>query len=147
MREERQLLITKERGVFGKDFQMSRSMTATRSARGLGWTSLAIGAAEMLAPRKIESLLGLEPCSKQRRLMRLLGFRELMHGAGLFAQKGSPTGTTNALWARVAGDVLDTAMLAAAALKTHRPVRFAAISAAVLAIGAIDLFCAARGDR
>ena len=117
------------------------------SARGLGWTSLAIGTMEFLAPRTVESLLGLERCPKQRRIMRLLGLRELMHGATLRSQQGSPHGAKKAIWARVAGDALDTAMLAAAAFKTRRPARFAVITAAVLAIGAVDLICAARGDR
>jgi hypothetical protein len=127
-------------------YNMSRPMSVSDAARGLGWTSLVIGTAEVVAPRRIESLLGLEHCPKRRRVMRLMGLRELMHGATLLSQKGSPKGKRTALWARVAADAVDSALLAVAATKTRRPARFAAVTAAVFAIGAIDLLCAARGN-
>jgi hypothetical protein len=119
-------------------------MDVANPTRVLGWVSLAIGTAEFVAPERIESLLGLEHCPQQRRMVRLLGMRELMHGASLLFEKRSPSGAKKALWARVAGDVVDTAMLAVAAAKTRRPARFATITAAVLAIGAMDLLCASR---
>lgn len=109
----------------------------------LGWVSMVIGAAEVLAPRKIMSMLGIERRPRRERLTRLLGGRELLHGASLLSGR-SARGTRQALWGRVAGDVLDTAVLARAAFKTRRPMRFALCSAAVLGIGALDLYAATR---
>ena len=48
------------------------------------------------------------------------------------------------LWSRVAGDVLDSALLGVAATKTKKPFAFAVVTAMVLGIGLADLLCAKR---
>ncbi|MEA3038457.1 MAG: hypothetical protein QOE79_970 [Sphingomonadales bacterium] len=83
-----------------------RSLTPTdRVARGLGWFSLALGAAELIAPGKLGKALGLEG---KETLLRAYGGREI--GAGIWALSDTPA---PAIWARVAGDVVDLGTLVA----------------------------------
>jgi hypothetical protein len=79
--------------------------TADRVARGLGWFSLALGAAEIVAPGRLAKALGLEG---HERLLRAYGGREI--GAGMWALTDTPA---PAIWSRVAGDVVDLGTLAA----------------------------------
>src|SRR3546814_13807869 len=64
-----------------------KSIDTTTMNKGLGWFSLALGAAELFAPAKIASLAG-APGSAA--LSRAFAARELAAGAGLFH---SPTST------------------------------------------------------
>jgi hypothetical protein len=113
--------------------------TTEKEARGLGVASLAIGLTELAAPRKLERMMGIGD-GENTTLMRLMGVREVMHGVDILAHDDP----TESVWRRVAGDVLDTALLGMAARKTKRPGMFAAITATVLAIGVMDLMCAMR---
>jgi hypothetical protein len=113
--------------------------TTEKEARGLGVASLAIGLTELAAPRKLERMMGIGD-GDNTTLMRLMGVREVMHGIDILAHDDP----TESVWRRVAGDVLDTALLGMAARKTKRPGMFTAITVAVLAIGAMDLMCAMR---
>jgi hypothetical protein len=82
-----------------------RSLTTTdRVARGLGWFSLALGLAELVAPGKLGKALGLEG---KETLLRAYGGREI--GAGIWALSDTPA---PAIWARVAGDLVDLGTLA-----------------------------------
>src|SRR5262245_36203555 len=71
---------------------------AERLSRGLGWCSVALGLAELLAPRGVARLLGVAECPG---LIRAVGARELVSGLGLFTGR-RPAGW---LWTRIAGDV------------------------------------------
>lgn len=83
-----------------------RSLTLTdRVARGLGWFSLGLGLAEIIAPGKLGRALGLEG---KETLLRAYGGREI--GAGVWALSDTPA---PAIWARVAGDLVDLGTLAA----------------------------------
>lgn len=107
-------------------------------ARGLGWFSAALGAAELLAPRRVARACGLE---SRAGVLRAYGAREMMAGLGLLM--GGPL----SFWlrARAAGDVLDLATLTPAALAGGRKGRRAAIAAAaVLGVTALDVLGAAR---
>lgn len=78
-------------------------------ARALGWLSVALGAAELLAPRRVSHAAGVDTPAN---LVRGCGARELVTGAGLLsASRPEPW-----VWGRVAGDLLDigTVMLAPA---------------------------------
>jgi hypothetical protein len=108
----------------------------------LGLASLGIGLTELAAPRFVENLLGLDDQPRHRGILQVLGVRELMHGIGILTAKNGDGQLTSSVWARVAGDVLDTALLGVAATKTRRPASFAAVAAAVAAIGVADLCCA-----
>lgn len=112
--------------------------------QALGMVSVGIGLTELLAPRFVEQLLGLDDRQRYRGILQVLGIRELMHGVGILTASHNDCRRVSGVWARVAGDVLDTALLAGAATKTRRPARFAAVAAAVGAIGVADLFCALK---
>jgi len=119
---------------------MSRhySQTAKTEARALGWASIGIGLAEIAAPNKIQDLLGVPDEPTHRGVLRMLGVRELMHGFSLLTAEKSRGELSPSVWSRVAGDVLDTAVLGVAATKTRSPAKFAAVSAVILGIGLLD---------
>ena len=122
----------------------SEKETDVQVAHGLGWTSVAIGLAELAAPRQVEALLGLEDRRERRGILRVLGLRELMHGFSLLTEDKPGAAMRSAVWSRVAGDVLDTALLGVAGLKTKNPGRFAAVAASVMVIGLLDAVWATR---
>jgi hypothetical protein len=113
------------------------------AVKALGVASIGIGATELLAPHLVERMMGLDPSESTHGTLRALGVRELMHGVGILAD-GSPSRLAAGIWSRVAGDVLDTALLTAAAMRTHKPLSFAATTATVMAIGALDVLYAVR---
>lgn len=119
---------------------MSHTVSNDLCARGLGIASIGIGLTELMAPQKVESMLGLEDRPLHQGILRVLGVREIMDGVSILTEKKPAAG----MWSRVAGDVLDTALLGVAARKTRNPKSFAAVSAMVMAIGLADLLCARR---
>ena len=74
------------------------------AARNLGILSLALGAGALLMPGPVSRLSGLEP---HRRLLPLVGLRELAAGIGLLSSRNP----TPWLWSRVAGDGMDLAVI------------------------------------
>lgn len=126
-------------------------------ARGLGFFSLALGLAELAAPRQVarvadmgdldgagglRRLAGQTPLPSSQSLVRGYGLRELGAGAGLLASADPEPW----VWGRVAGDVLD---IATVALAPRRRTMFgrsggsrAGTLVALLAVTAIDLYCA-----
>jgi uncharacterized membrane protein len=109
-----------------------------RVARGLGWFSIGLGLAELLAPRVVAKLCGGQ--GKHTGLIRLYGLREIAAGLMIFSEgRKSAAG----LWARVAGDAMDLATLALAAAnpRTNKfGVAFATVN--VLGVTALDVLCA-----
>jgi hypothetical protein len=80
--------------------------SADELARALGWFSIGLGLAELLAPRQFTRTFGLEG---REALVRSYGLREIGHGIlSLSPDKAA------GLWSRVAGDALDLATLASA---------------------------------
>src|SRR3954471_18313965 len=67
-------------------------------ARFLGWFSIGLGMAELLAPREMARLGGV----RQEGLLQAYGLREIATGIGILSSP-QPAGW---LWARVAGDAL-----------------------------------------
>ena len=115
-----------------------KEIGAEKVARGLGWFSIGLGLAELLAPRAVARLCGGE--GKHTLLIRLYGLREIAAGLMIFSQGRKPA---MGVWSRVAGDALDLATLAAAAVnpRTNKAgVAFA--TANVLGVTAIDVMCA-----
>ena len=113
-------------------------MNAEQLARGLGYFSLGLGLSELLAPRAIAKISGLD--EKDTGTIRLMGLREIFHGLGIFAQGRRPK---EAVWSRVAGDALDLAALGAAfASPKSAKGRLAFATANVLAVTALDVICA-----
>ncbi len=110
---------------------------AERAARALGWTSLALGAAELLAPAWLCRQLGVDDHAP---LVRAMGAREVASGVGILAAGDPAPG----VWARVGGDALDLALLGAAARGSRRRRGVAVAVALVAGIAARDVWCAAR---
>jgi hypothetical protein len=143
---ERLMRQVKERASDMADALPDVEVEAVDAARALGWASLAIGAAELIAPQHIESLLGLPNDKERQGAIRALGVRELGHGLNILGadDDGPNAQLASAVWARVAGDVLDTVCLGKASHYTKAPGQFFAVSAIVAAIGIADLWCAAK---
>jgi uncharacterized membrane protein len=117
-----------------------QSMDAERLARGLGWFSLGLGLAEILAPRAVAKIAGVR--GRNSGLIRLFGLREIASGVAIFAQGKRPA---TALWSRVAGDALDITSLALAfASPDSDKGRVAFATANVLGVTALDVLCAQR---
>ena len=132
-----------EAPVNGREFGDGRRqgtlkyMDAEQLARGLGWFSLGLGLAELLAPRGVAKVAGLRGSTG---LIRLFGLREIASGLAIFTQGNRPAG---ALWSRVVGDALDLACLGAAfASPDSNKGRVAFATANVLAVSALDVLCA-----
>jgi len=116
------------------------NMDPERLARGLGWFSIGLGLAEVLAPRGVAKVAGVS--GDNAGLIRLFGLREIAHGLAIFAQGRRPAG---AVWSRVVGDALDLAALGAAfASPRTDKARAAFATANVLAVTALDVLCAQR---
>jgi hypothetical protein len=105
----------------------------------LGQNAIGLGLWGLLAPRSVNRFLGLRNAPEATRV--LFGAREMATGMALFAD---PT-RASALWARVAGDVFDIALLSALTRRAN-PKRDNARLAlgAVLAITALDVVTAFR---
>lgn len=78
-----------------------------RRAKGLGWLSIALGLPQIIAPRGVMALIGASRDRGMHATALLVGIRELAVGIGLLARPRS----SGLLWARVAGDVMDLALL------------------------------------
>ena len=102
--------------------------------RGLGYFSIGLGLAELLAPRQVSRGAGMH---RQNYLLRGFGLREIATGIGILtASNPRPW-----LWGRVAGDVLDVATVAVTA-DGRKPGRLGSSFAALLGVGLLDLYCA-----
>lgn len=112
-----------------------------RLADALGWFSVGLGLAQLVAPDRMAQLVGAHDGPRSRTLMRTLGVRELASGVGILSS--SSPGPW--LWARVAGDMMDLALLGnVAAREEARRTRTLAATAAVLGVAALDAFAGQR---
>jgi len=105
-------------------------------ARGLGWFSIGLGAAEVIAPGSVTRLVGTR---NHKWLTRSYGLRELAAGAGILSNR-KPAGW---LWSRVAGDIVDLTSLGLA-LTSRRNKRGRTLFgiASVAGVTALDVKCA-----
>jgi hypothetical protein len=115
------------------------SIRSQKIARGLGLFSLGLGVAELVAPRQLQRLLGVSG-RQSRGLLQVLGVREFMHGVDLLSHRHVAPGVLS----RVAGDLLDGALLSLAGKKTRNPKGLLAAAAMVLPVVALDIWCAKR---
>jgi uncharacterized membrane protein len=105
-------------------------------ARSLGWFSIGLGLAEVVAPRGLGKLIGMKPTRQGMNVLRLMGLREIGAGPGMIA---NPT-SRGWVAARVIGDTLDLALLAGL-LAAGSKNRYKTLSAllAVLGVATLDL--------
>ncbi len=119
-------------------------MKQTRSsklANFLGWFSIALGLAELFAPRRVGRMVGVEGDGS---LVQAYGLRELLGGVGILAARQKAPW----LWARVAGDLMDMATLAPGlySIRRNRQLASGLAVAAVAAIGLLDIYSAAQAQ-
>ena len=104
-------------------------------ARGLGIFSIALGIAEVAAPRALARWLGMRG---QARLIQAYGVREIATGIGILASKDP----TPWIWGRVAGDGLDVATLLTGLETENRKRHNVMVAlAAVAGVTALDVYC------
>jgi len=108
----------------------------TRLTRFLGWFSIGLGMAEMVAPHMIARISGTRDRGP---LIRAYGLREIAVGAGILTRQDPGPW----LWMRVAGDVVDLASLAGGSRPGKRIATVGAI-AAVAGVTALDILSAQR---
>jgi len=134
-----------ERGP-SKGWQQSGSTDrgTERLAKALGWFSLGLGLAQIAAPESVARWIGVSEDDENLALMRTVGLREITSGFGILSRP-RPSGW---LWSRVAGDVMDLALLSSA-LKSDRTERgrVSAATAAVVGITALDLLASEQVSR
>ena len=118
---------------------------AHAAARGLGWLSIGLGAAMLAAPRALCRLAGVGHVPMAPMIARGVGGRELGHAVSLLGSRKA----TRWVWARVAGDAMDLAMLGMALAKSDRRGRRRVMTttAAIGAITVADLVTAIAGSR
>lgn len=110
-------------------------------ARGLGWLSLGLGVAELVAPRSLGRAVGTDVPPA---LVRACGLRELASGIGILTSSDPRPW----VWSRVAGDALDLAALAPALGPGNRKRAAAGLAfGTVAAVTALDVACAAALER
>lgn len=110
-------------------------------AKGLGLFGIGLGLAEIFAPRQWARLIGVK---SRPALFTALGGREILSGVGILAQR-RPAGW---LWSRVAGDVMDLALLGVAfASEDSEETKVEAAAGAVAGVMILDVICAVQHSR
>ncbi len=114
--------------------------TTSALVKALSGASFGLGLSELVGPGKVAAVAGVDDTGRSRRVIRALGVRECGHGAALLG------GPDTLVWTRVAGDVLDMALLlAGVAARGRGRRRRGTISAVVLTgIAGLDLYTALR---
>lgn len=121
---------------------MSASV-AKQAGLGLGLFSLALGAAELMAPGRIARVLVLDPEGPATTTLKAFGIREVAAGAMLVR---GPAVSSN-VWNRVAGDAIDIGSLLLALRTTRKPAAVAGALAFVGAVTAVDFWTARALDK
>lgn len=109
---------------------------------GLGIFSIALGAVEIIANRRIARAFDQDDATT-RNTLKAFGVREIAAGANLLA---APAHSTN-MWNRVAGDAIDMAALGLAARRAPKSAGVWGAVAFVAAAAAIDYLTARGLDR
>jgi uncharacterized membrane protein len=123
----------------GRDWQSY--LSEERLPESLGWFSIGLGLAAIAAPRALSRLIG---ANGNGLVLRAVGLRELASGIGILTNP-QPGGW---LWARVAGDLMDLALLRMAfARRDASPLRLSAASAAVAGVAVLDVRCSLEHSK
>jgi uncharacterized membrane protein len=121
--------------------QTDGMLSGDRLAQALGWFSVGLGLAAVTAPRRMSRMIGL---GDHNLLLRIIGLRELASGVGILTQR-QPTGW---LWSRVAGDIMDLALLRRGFENPKaRLLPLSAATAAVAGVTALDVRCSIESNR
>ncbi len=106
--------------------------------RALGWFSIGLGLAQIMMPRSVARLIGVNDDQATESVLRAVGVREIASGIGILTQP-NPAGWVKA---RVGGDVMDLALLGAElnADDAQRD-RVTKTMVAVAGVTALDVYC------
>ncbi|HEV7839384.1 MAG TPA: SRPBCC family protein, partial [Gemmatimonadaceae bacterium] len=105
--------------------------------QSLGWFSIALGAAELLAPQAVARVIGIDE-EEHTTLLRTYGLREMTAGIGILTRPKP----TYWMWNRVIGDAVDLVSLGKAMRSPDSDkTRLAAATIAVLGVTALDIAC------
>ncbi|WP_232429405.1 SRPBCC family protein [Noviherbaspirillum autotrophicum] len=119
--------------AFHQEQHADGALRARQVAQALGWFSIGLGVAQLLAPRMMARTVGAPSGSG---MLLAVGARELASGIGLLSQSRRQPW----LWARVAGDAMDLALLGMAARSAASQRRRLALTAAAVAgVAALDI--------
>jgi hypothetical protein len=126
------MMHTNMRGARGRGAHSN----SERLARGLGYFSIALGLAELLAPRAVSRSIGLEG---REELVRVYGAREIATGVAILASHDP----TPWIWGRLAGDAIDLVTLGTAVQDAGHEDResLSLTAVAVLGVAALDAAC------
>ena len=105
-------------------------MKEQQLARSLAFFSLGLGAVELFAPRQLARLIGID--EEHAKTLQMLGLREITSGLGIM--QGKPA---HFLWSRVAGDIMDLALLGTA-MKSERSDQHR-LEGAIFAVAAVTV--------
>jgi hypothetical protein len=114
---------------------MTQRRFAQQAATGLGWFSIGLGLAELFFPRAFTHAFGMRG---REGLVRFYGLREIGAGVGLLTARNKAPW----LWARVAGDGLDIATLAARLPDRRARGNVEVALAMVAGVTALDVYAA-----
>ena len=120
-----------------KDRLREQAPAPAKLARGLGWFSIALGVAELVMPRTVARMCGMQVGATT---VQMYGVREIATGVGILCARDPRPW----LWGRVAGDVMDASTLAAHTdLDDAQAMRRGGVALAnVAAITALDVYTA-----
>ncbi|HSU31388.1 MAG TPA: SRPBCC family protein [Bryobacteraceae bacterium] len=120
------------------DAQADSGNNALKCARGLGWFSIGLGAAELFLPGQLGRLIGVRG---HHNLIRAMGVREIAAGIAVLLEKKPVYSLAN----RVAGDAVDLSLLGAAMASSNScKGRVGAALGAVAGVTALDVICTMR---
>ncbi|HUQ97888.1 MAG TPA: SRPBCC family protein [Gemmatimonadaceae bacterium] len=103
----------------------------------LGWFSIGLGVAELVAPQAVARLIGVDE-EEHTTLLRAYGVREIAAGLGILTRPKP----TYWMWNRVIGDTVDLASLARAMRSPDtNKTKLTAATIAVLGVTALDILC------
>ncbi len=120
------------RGATGRGAHSSHEALA----KGLGWFSIGLGLAELVAPRDLCRTLGLDG---RETLVQACGARELATGVAILMSHDP----TPWIWGRVGGDAVDLATLATGFRGDNpKQANLTVATAAVLGVTLLDTVCA-----
>jgi uncharacterized membrane protein len=111
---------------------------AEQLSLGLGYFSIGLGLAELLAPRAVARWIGMPSASPA--VLQAFGARELGAGIAILIDPGRSTW----LWSRVGGDAVDLSYLASGLNDDNDNTRIGLAMAAVAGVTALDALCAQR---
>ncbi|MBV8362612.1 MAG: cyclase/dehydrase [Deltaproteobacteria bacterium] len=122
---------------------LSSNGNQIKLSQGLGFFSIGLGLAELLAPHYLSRAIGV--IERHSILMRAMGVREISNGLAVLAEPAE----SRWMWGRVAGDALDLGLLGLAFISAPRRERIRVMGAiaAVAGVTVLDLRCARHNEH